>query len=73
MPPKMRELKSMLRKAGFVSEPGKGSHTKWAHPRHREIHVTLSGGDGEDARRYQVQEVDEALQSVDEREGRQND
>jgi predicted RNA binding protein YcfA (HicA-like mRNA interferase family) len=64
MPPEIRELKSMLRKAGFVSEPGKGSHTKWTHPHYRAVHVTLSGQDGEDAQPYQIREVREALQDA---------
>jgi predicted RNA binding protein YcfA (HicA-like mRNA interferase family) len=67
MPPKIRELKSMLRKAGFVSEPGKGSHSKWAHPIHPDIHLTLSGNDGDDARRYQVQEIAEAIEELEKR------
>jgi predicted RNA binding protein YcfA (HicA-like mRNA interferase family) len=32
MPKKVRELKAMLRKAGFFVKPGKGSHTVWGHP-----------------------------------------
>jgi predicted RNA binding protein YcfA (HicA-like mRNA interferase family) len=32
MPKKIRELKAMLRKAGFRWRPGKGSHTIWEHP-----------------------------------------
>jgi predicted RNA binding protein YcfA (HicA-like mRNA interferase family) len=32
MPKKIRELRSQLRKAGFHSRPGKGSHEKWYHP-----------------------------------------
>ncbi|WP_322743355.1 type II toxin-antitoxin system HicA family toxin [Sphaerospermopsis aphanizomenoides] len=32
MPNKIRELKKMLKKAGFIERPGKGSHTNWTHP-----------------------------------------
>ncbi|MGB3509915.1 MAG: type II toxin-antitoxin system HicA family toxin [Microcoleaceae cyanobacterium] len=32
MPKKIRELKSMLRKAGFIYRSAKGSHTRWVHP-----------------------------------------
>ena len=32
MPKKIRELKNILRKAGFSEKSGKGSHTKWTHP-----------------------------------------
>ena len=56
MPKKIRELKAMLRKAGFVWRPGKGSHTIWEHPRLSNT-VTISGADGSDARQYQEKEV----------------
>ena len=52
MPKKIRELKAMLVKAGCISEPGKGSHTKWKHPA-IERKIVLSGKDGADAKKYQ--------------------
>lgn len=55
----------MLLKAGFTDEPGKGSHTKWFHPRFKG-RVTLSGKDGDDARRYQEKEVRQAIEQVKE-------
>ena len=63
MPRKIRQLKSDLRDAGFVELPGrgKGSHTVWAHPEHTDVTVTLSGQDGEDAKRYQESQVIEAI------------
>lgn len=61
MPPKVRELETQLRRAGFVSRPGKGSHTVWYHPRYPWIEVTLSGHGGDDARDYQVGQVRKAL------------
>jgi len=64
MPPKIRELKSRLAKAGFTCKPGKGSHTKWYHSRVPRP-VVLSGNDGSDARPYQEQEVAEALRLVE--------
>ena len=63
MPKKIRELKAMLRKAGFTCQSGKGSHTKWTHPRHQ-APVVISGNDGEDAKRYQEREVKNALDDV---------
>ena len=48
MPKKIRELKSLLLKAGFSWRPGKGSHTKWIHPLLLG-NITLSGKDGDDA------------------------
>jgi hypothetical protein len=45
MPKKIRELKSMLRKAGFTSRSGEGGHTTWYHPRLADP-FTISGNDG---------------------------
>jgi predicted RNA binding protein YcfA (HicA-like mRNA interferase family) len=67
VPKKIRELKARLRKAGFRWRPGKGSHTIWEHPL-AEKSVTLSGQDGQDARRYQEVEVAQQIAIV---EGRQ--
>jgi predicted RNA binding protein YcfA (HicA-like mRNA interferase family) len=64
MPPKVRELKSKLLKAGFTIRSGKGSHTVWHHPSRPEITVTLSGNDGRDARPYQIDDVQDALREL---------
>jgi predicted RNA binding protein YcfA (HicA-like mRNA interferase family) len=63
MPRRIRQLKADLRAAGFVELPGrgKGSHTVWAHPEQTDVTVTLSGQDGEDAKRYQEGQVTEAI------------
>ncbi len=53
MPRKVRQLKADLSKAGFSWRPGKGSHTVWGHPLIPTIEVTISGNDGDDAKRYQ--------------------
>jgi predicted RNA binding protein YcfA (HicA-like mRNA interferase family) len=63
MPKKIRELKSLLLKAGFVGESGKGSHTKWSHPL-LSGKLTLSGKDGSDAKAYQEQDIDKALKQI---------
>jgi predicted RNA binding protein YcfA (HicA-like mRNA interferase family) len=60
MAKKIRELKSMLAKAGFTYRPGKGSHTVWTHPRVRG-RVVLSGNDGDDAKPYQAKQVEAAI------------
>ncbi|MEM6404412.1 MAG: type II toxin-antitoxin system HicA family toxin [Cyanobacteria bacterium P01_D01_bin.116] len=63
MPKKIRELKQMLRQAGFTEIPGKGSHTNWIHP----LYVgklTVSGKDGNDAKRYQEKDVQKAIDEV---------
>lgn len=64
MPKKIRELKAMLKKAGFRWRPGKGSHTNWEHPLASKP-VTLSGNDGRDARPYQERDVAEAIAEVE--------
>lgn len=65
MPKKIRELKSLLRKAGFIDEPAKGSHTKWSHPL-SSGKVTLSGKDGDDAKPYQERDVKNAIKKLTE-------
>jgi predicted RNA binding protein YcfA (HicA-like mRNA interferase family) len=61
VPKKNRELKAMLRRAGFLQVAGgKGSHTKWRHPNLSRT-LTLSGNDGADARKYQEENVAEAI------------
>jgi hypothetical protein len=63
MPKKIRELKAELRRAGFRWRPGKGSHTVWEHPLADKA-IALSGADGQDARRYQQNEVEEQIAIV---------
>ena len=62
MPPKVRELIRELKKVGFREQPGKGSHRKFKHP--KGVNLTLSGGLGSDARKYQIQDVKQALRLV---------
>ncbi len=63
MPRKIRELKADLRRSGFDSRPGKGSHEVFGHPLVREA-VSIAGGDGDDAKRYQEREVRAALEEL---------
>jgi len=44
-----------LSRAGFLDRGGKGFHRNFLHP--SGVRVTLSGRPGEDAKRYQEQEV----------------
>ena len=55
-----------LRGAGFteVSGAGKGSHRKFTHPSY-EGAVTLSGQDGDDAKKYQEKQVKRAIEEVE--------
>lgn len=64
MPPKIRQLKSSLSKAGFFKRPGKGSHTVWEHPNLPSVKVTIAGKDGDDARHYLIEEVQKALDQL---------
>ncbi len=65
MPRKIRELKQLLRKAGFQELPGKGSHTNWVHPLYPGK-ITVSGKEGTDAKLYQEKEILRAIQQVEE-------
>ena len=64
MPPKIRELKANLAKAGFEMRPGKGSHTVWVHPALSD-EITISGKDGDDAQKYQIKYVRNALKKLE--------
>ena len=65
MQKKVREIKAMLKKAGFVSRPGKGSHTVWEHPKLADK-VTVAGNDGDDAKKYLEKLVKAAIQASEE-------
>lgn len=71
MPKKIRELKAMLRKAGFECVRIRGSHERWLHPDLPELPITLAGKDGKDAKPYLERLVNQALQQLDDKE--QND
>ncbi len=64
MPPQIRKLKASLSKAGFSMRPGKGSHTVWKHHSLPGLEITLSGGDGDDAKPYQLKDVQNALKQL---------
>jgi len=55
----------MLRKMGFYSRPGKGSHTVWEHPNLPDM-VVLAGADGDDAELYQEKDVRNILRKLKE-------
>ncbi|MDK2409532.1 type II toxin-antitoxin system HicA family toxin [Aphanizomenon sp. PH219] len=64
MPKKIRELKQILRQAGFTEIPGKGSHTNWIHPLYTGK-ITISGKDSTDAKQYQEKEVKQAINEIE--------
>ncbi len=66
MPKKIRELKAILLKAGFVYSPAKGSHTFWNHPLIPDEPVTIAGKDGDDAPRYLEKQVNRVLKQLGE-------
>ena len=63
MPKKIRELESMLLKAGFTSESAKGSHSKWTHPKLLRK-IIISGKDGNDVKTYLEKQINEALEEL---------
>jgi len=63
MPLKIRQLKQKLRKAGFKEAKGKGSHTKWSHPKLAKI-IIISGKDSTDAKPYQEKLVATAIKQL---------
>jgi predicted RNA binding protein YcfA (HicA-like mRNA interferase family) len=64
MPPKIRQLKAVLARAGFTMRPAKGSHTYWTHPALPGNSVTIAGKDGNDAKPYQIKDVEEQLERL---------
>lgn len=57
---KIRQLISDLRLAGFMLDRQKGSPRQFKHANLTGV-LTLSGGDGDDAKRYQERQVTEAI------------
>lgn len=74
MPKKIRELKVMVTKAGYVLQPrrGKGSHTFWKHPLLPDEPLTIPGKDGDDVPLYlerSIQRVLKKLKTLENEEG----
>jgi predicted RNA binding protein YcfA (HicA-like mRNA interferase family) len=67
MPKKIREIRKILRKAGFSAVQGKGSHEKWIHPLLVE-HIVVAGKDGSDAKAYLEKQVDQLIKIVKQKE-----
>ena len=63
MPPKIRELIAELERNGFMNRGGKGSHRNYEHPLCSKI-VTISGKVGNDAKKYQIKQVKEAIDEL---------
>lgn len=69
MPLKIKKLKALLYQAGFYMRPGKGSHTVWKHRALPGLEITLAGHDGDDAKPYQMRDVQNALKQLGEEYG----
>ena len=65
MPPKIRQLKARLRKAGAYQIAQEGSHTKWKHSLIPTETLLLAGNDGKDAKRYQERDVQDFLHQIE--------
>lgn len=65
MPRKICELVKDLRDAGFELMPGGGkeAHRKFKHVNYSGA-VTVSGKDGDDAKKYQEKQVKRAIEEV---------
>lgn len=67
MPKKIRNLIKMLKDTGFeeIKGGGKGAHRKFTHQSFPGA-VTISGKPGDDAKPYQLQQVEQAIARIDE-------
>ena len=63
MPPKIKELIAELERNGFTNRGGKGSHRNFNHPKCKRP-VTISGKPGDDAEKYQIKDVKNAIKEV---------
>jgi predicted RNA binding protein YcfA (HicA-like mRNA interferase family) len=68
MPRKIRELLADLRRAGFYLDRQAGSHRQFKHAGLAGV-ITVSGGEGADAKHYQERQVRAAIARIDGRPG----
>ena len=61
MLPKIRDLITELKKAGFINRGGKGSHRNYIHPNVTEP-ITISGKSGDDPKHNQIRAVRLAIE-----------
>jgi predicted RNA binding protein YcfA (HicA-like mRNA interferase family) len=64
VPLRIKKLKAASSKAAFVMRPGKGSHTVWKYRALPGVEITLAGHDGDDAKLYQIRDVQNALKQI---------
>lgn len=63
VPRKVRELRADLRRNGFTERKVSSGHTVWEHPA-LPGHISVSGGDGNDALPYQEKAVKESVRAA---------
>jgi DNA-directed RNA polymerase subunit L len=75
MPKKVRELKAIVAKAGYILQArrGKGSHTYWKHPLLSEEPLTIPGKDGDDAPLYLERAIQKILKKLKDLENQKNE
>jgi predicted RNA binding protein YcfA (HicA-like mRNA interferase family) len=71
MPKKIREIKAILKQAGFMVREGKGSHSNWKHPL-LPLVITIARRDDEDAPRYLERQVQAAIAQLKEKDNGQS-
>jgi predicted RNA binding protein YcfA (HicA-like mRNA interferase family) len=70
VPRKLRQLRADLRALGFVLVRQAGSHQTWQHP--VGLKITLAGGDGADAQRYQERDLRDARTAIEQGESEES-
>jgi predicted RNA binding protein YcfA (HicA-like mRNA interferase family) len=75
MPKKIREIKQIATKVGYVLQKkrGKGSHSYWTHPLIPSMPLTIPGKDGDDAPKYLETQITKALEVLKNLEDNSND
>lgn len=75
MPKKIRELKAMVVKAGYILQQGrgKGSQTYWKHPLLPQEPLTIPGKDGDDAPLYLEKSIKQVLKKLAELENEEGE
>ena len=75
MPKKIRELKAIVAKVGYILQPGrgKGSHTYWKHRLLPDEPLTIPGKDGDDAPLYLERNIQRVLKKLAELEQPKNE
>lgn len=64
MQKKIRELKDILQKAGFIHHSTKGIHTRLVHPLLKNEPITITGKDEDKIKTYMAKEVSHKLEML---------